>query len=361
MDGYRAIFIWITILCLIQDFGSCSEILEGPKNVTVLRGSNASFKCTVQELKIMSWYIHEVFAVSISPSGVTVGSDFTIILKNSTNSFSGAFTSEITIINVNKSTSGSVGCSSLSASFKDAYLSVQVNGSVQITNGSVTVTPNSTVSMICQAAQWYPAPTITWQINNTAADTLYYSTMFTTDVNDFVTAQSTFRINPEEDLSLTCLATVQTLTHPQSATANITVRERIPGGSSSLSQTDIILIAVFASLGGLLIIIVIFVVIIFCCKRRKQKKTESGYQSDAWNAPERNDNNLRTIQGDSLGERNFAYTPDPVPVRHSFGSINGSSSPYYDDSSTSTASSVKVPPQEWTDDHLKKIRHVTHV
>ncbi|XP_040279012.1 immunoglobulin superfamily member 5 isoform X2 [Bufo bufo] len=238
---------------------------------------------------------------------------------------------------------------------------IQVEGSVRITNGSVTVTPNSTVSMICQAAQWYPAPTITWQINNTAADTLYYSTMFTTDANDSVTAQSTFRINPEEDLSLTCLATVQTLTHPQSATVNITVRERIPGGSSSLSQTDIILIAVFASLGGLLILIVIIVVIIFCCKRRKQKKKESGYQSDAWKAPERNDNNLRTIQGDSLGERNFAYTPDPVPVRRSFGSINGSSSPYYDDSSTSTASSVKVPSQEWTDDHLKKIRHVTHV
>ncbi|XP_073524552.1 immunoglobulin superfamily member 5 [Phyllobates terribilis] len=360
MARYRKYIIWITILCLIQDYGSCSDILEGPKNVTVLNGSNANFLCTVQAgWEVISWYLQTYFIVNIYPSGTTVSKDHTIIVQNSTNSITGAFTSAITIVNVNKSNSGLVRCSSLSASFQDAYLSVQVNGSVQITNGSVIVKPNSNVTMICQAAQWYPAPTITWQINNTAADTLHYSTSYTTAANDFVTAISTFKISPEEDLSLSCLASIPTLTQPQSATVSITVREHIPGSSSSLSQTDIILIAVFGSLGGLLLLALIIVLIIYC-RKKKKKKSERGYQSDAWKTRE-SGNSLRTMDRDSLGEQNLAYTPEPVPVRQSFGSIHGSNLAYYDRISTSTASSSQVPTQKWTDNRPKTIRHVTHV
>ncbi|XP_075710733.1 immunoglobulin superfamily member 5 [Rhinoderma darwinii] len=362
MDGYRTNLIWITILCLIQDYGSCSDIIEGPTNFTVLSGSNASFLCTVgSQWQSISWYLQNTFIVSITPTGTTVSKDF-IIVQNSTNSITGAFTSEITIVNVNKSNSGIIGCSSLNSVTQDAYLSVQVNGSIKITNGSVTVTPNSTVSMICQASQWYPAPTITWQINNTLADTLYYSTRYTPEANYFVTALSTFNISPESGLSLTCLASIQTLSQPQSATVNITVREHIPGSSYSLTQADIILIAVFASLGGLLLLIVIIVVVIFCCKKKKRKKTESGYQSDAWKTHEKNDSNLRTVQNNNLGERNLAYISDPVSIRQSFDSINDSNSPIYDNKpSTSTVSSLQVPARKWADNSLRKIRHVTHV
>ncbi|KAM3934309.1 immunoglobulin superfamily member 5 [Leptodactylus fuscus] len=359
MDGYKSCYLWITILCLLQDYGSCSNIIDGPKNLTVLSGSNASFRCIVAKgWTSVSWYFQNTFVVSITQSQTTVSVNY-ITVQNSENPVTGDLTSEITIVNVNKTDSGIVSCSSLSSTFQEAYLSVQVSGSLQITNGSVTVTPNSTTIMICQAAQWYPAPTITWQINNTLADTLYYSTIYNKDGNDFVTALSTFRINPSENLSLTCLASIETLTQPQSATVNIVVSEHIPGNNSSLSRTDIILIAVFASLGGLLLLILIIVLIIYCCKRKKRKKTERGYQSDAWVAPERNSNHLRTVDRNGLGEHNFAYSPDPAPVRQNFGSINESN--YDVESTSSIASTVQVPDPRWRDDHLRKIRHVTHV
>ncbi|KAM4047682.1 immunoglobulin superfamily member 5 isoform 1-T4 [Anomaloglossus baeobatrachus] len=361
MDRNRRFIVWITILCLIQDYGFCSEILEGPKNVTVLSGSTASFMCTVGTgWEVISWYLQTYFIVNIYPTGTTVSRNHTIIVQNSTNAITGAFTSAITIVNVNKTNSGLVRCSSLSASFQDAYLTVQVNGSVQITNGSVIVKPKSNVTMICQAAQWSPAPTITWQINNTAADVLYYSTTYTTAANDFVTAISTFKISPEEDLSLTCLASIPTLTQPQAATAIIAVREHIPGSGSSLSQTDIILIAVFGSLGGLLLLALIIALIVYCCRKQKKKKEERGYQSDAWKTRE-NSNNLKAMDRDSLGEHNFAYTPEPVLVRQNFGSIHASNTAYDDKTSTSTASSSQVPAQKWTDNRPKTIRHVTHV
>ncbi|XP_071994889.1 immunoglobulin superfamily member 5 isoform X1 [Engystomops pustulosus] len=359
MDGYRTLLIWSIILCLTQDYGSCANILDGPQNVTVLTGSNATFLCTVASgWRSISWYLKNVFIVTITPSETTVSPGYTIVTQNSTNSITGAFTTEITIVNVNKSNSGTVQCSSFSASFQEAYLSVQVKGSVQITGGNVIVTPNSTVSVTCRAEQWYPAPSITWQINNTLADTIYYSTSYTTDANDFVTALSSFRINPETDLSLTCLATVQTLPQPQSSTVNITVREQSPGGGSSLSRAAIILIAVFVSFGGLLLLLVIILLIVICCKRRKRKR-ESGYQSDAWKAPEKFDNNVWTIDRDGVGHRNIAYTPEPEPERQSYGYNDGNS---FDLGSTSTGSSVsQVPGNRWLNNHPKSIRHVTHV
>ncbi|XP_018408183.1 PREDICTED: immunoglobulin superfamily member 5 [Nanorana parkeri] len=278
MEGSKGICaLIIVLLCFMQDFASCSDILQGPQNVTALTGSNASFTCTVRTgWQSISWYLKDVYVVTISTSGTLVSNNH-IVVRNSTNSIDGAFTTEMTIINVNKSNSGTVRCSSLSASFKDAYLTVQVMGSVQVSNGSsITVTPNSTVYISCQASGWYPTPTITWKINNTAASSIYYTTDYTTGTDDLVSAVSTFIIVPEADTNLTCLATVQMLNTPLSTTVSIAVREYIPGSNSGLSQTAIILIAVFASIGGLLLLIVLIaIIVIFCCKKKKKKKALS--------------------------------------------------------------------------------------
>lgn len=102
-----------------------------------------------------------------------------------------------------------------------------VKGSVQVTSGSsVTVAPNTTVSISCQASGWYPAPTITWNINNTVASTIYYITDYTTGTDGLVSAVSTFTIAPMADTNLTCLAKVQTLDAPLSTTVTIAVREQ---------------------------------------------------------------------------------------------------------------------------------------
>ncbi|XP_063812663.1 immunoglobulin superfamily member 5 [Pseudophryne corroboree] len=385
MDGERKTWTLITVLlCLVTDYGSCSEILQGPQNVTVLTGSSASFTCTVKEgWQSVSWYLADIFVVSITHAGTTVSSN-NINARNSTNSVNGAFTSEITIINANKNNSGTVRCSSLSASFQDAYLTVQVNGSVQITNGSVTVKPNTNISMVCNASGWFPAPAITWKMNNTLASNLYYFTDYATGADSAV---STFTINPDGDMNLTCLASISTLNEPQSATVNVAVREQIQGSSSSLTQTDIILIAVFCSIGGLLLLIVIITIIVICCCKKKDR--ESSYQSDARKAPDRNGRNLRSFERDHFGENNFGYTPEPTAVEQSFHSNDATNSVYNEVMPTFEAYTSQeiaynpseraytpqerayapparpytpqVPVRDWTDESLKQIRHVTHV
>lgn len=358
MEGSRRICALIIVfLCFMQDFALCSDIVQGPQNVTVLAGSNASFTCTVKAgWKSISWYLKDIFVVSISPTGTDV-SGTQLVVRNNTNTITGEFTTEIIIINVQKNNSGTVRCSSLSASFQDAYLMVQVKGSVQVTSGSsVTVAPNTTVSISCQASGWYPAPTITWNINNTVASTIYYITDYTTGTDGLVSAVSTFTIAPMADTNLTCLANVQTLDAPLSTTVTIAVREQ--GTNSGLSQTAIILIAVFASIGGLLLLIVIIaLIVIFCCKK---KRKETGYQSDSWKAPQRDFSNIRTIDRVSLGEHNYTYTPDLPSAAPSFRS-NHSDSAFSETTVTPRSSSSKVVGLERTDDHLKKTRHLTHV
>lgn len=127
-------FTWIrNILACLQtcyfflfvDFALCSDIVQGPQNVTVLAGSNARFTCTVKAgWKSISWYLKDIFVVSISPTGTDV-SGTQLVVRNNTNTITGEFTTEIIIINVQKNNSGTVRCSSLSASFQDAYLMVQ--------------------------------------------------------------------------------------------------------------------------------------------------------------------------------------------------------------------------------------------
>ncbi|XP_077336011.1 immunoglobulin superfamily member 5 isoform X2 [Lithobates pipiens] len=315
MEGSRRICALIIVfLCFMQDFALSSEIVQGPQNVTVLAGSNASFTCTVKAgWKSISWYLNDIFVVTISQAGSDV-SDGQLVVRNNTNTITGEFTTEIIIINVQKNNSGTVRCSSLSASFQDAYLMVQVKGSVQVTSGSsVTVAPNTTVSISCQASGWYPAPTITWNINNTVASTIYYITDYTTGTDGFVSAVSTFTITPMADTNLTCLANIQVLDAPLSTTVTIAVREQ-----------------------------------------------ETGYQSDSWKAPQRDFSNIQPIDRVSLGEYNYTYTPDLPSAAPSFRS-NRSDSAFSETMVTPRSSSSKVVGLERTDDHLKKTRHLTHV
>ncbi|XP_068122131.1 immunoglobulin superfamily member 5 isoform X1 [Hyperolius riggenbachi] len=458
--GGRICALVFFFLCIIQDFKSCAQIPRGPENATVLTGDNANFSCTVKsEVKMsLTWIWQSVNSVSVTSFGTIVSTSH-IIARNSTNSLDNTFTSQITILNVNYSSSGRVGCLPLGSSELGAYLSVQVKGSLGIVNGSsvivplnstviipcrasgwypgptitwemngtaanpayyvtaytteagglvsavstftifsetnmtltclatiqtlpaplsasvtvhvrdiipgslhiangssITVKPNSTVIIPCQASGWYPTPIITWEINNAGASITHYFTEYTPEAGDLVSAISTFTIIPETDMTLTCLATVHTLVRPLSTSVTILVRESVSGGSS-LSQTDIILIAVFSSLGGLLLLAIIIAVIVICCKK-KQKKRETGYQSDTWRHKQQDANNLKTIDRAGLGQRNYGYTPEPVSAAPSFRT-NRSDSAYSD--ATSQTSNAQVMGRNRMYDPSKPIRHVTHV
>ncbi|MEE6507452.1 hypothetical protein FKM82_023350 [Ascaphus truei] len=314
MDGVRRYFSLNVLLLCLSCFGSCSRIIEGPSNATVLSGSDAQFRCTVsQGWLTLLWFYEERAIVSINPvSGAVVGNG-QIIMRNDTNTVTGAFTSEMTIINVARNDTGLIKCSSLSSNFETAFLSVQVNGSLQITNSSLTVISNETTHIVCKASGWHPAPHINWQINSAFAND--YVTDNTIGTDNLYDAVSILTISPQGNVSLTCQASIEALAKPQSVTVDLLYITR-GNTEGKKDNTEIIIIAVTVSIAVVLLMIIIIVIIIYC---RKKKQSESRYQSELRKISARNAKNL------SIGKSNHGYNPDPSAIKRPLPSLPSTS------------------------------------
>lgn len=342
------------LLCLVSGYGVAGTILQGPSNVTVLSGSDATFQCKVAPTwSAITWIYQGVQIVSISPREVTVDPNQNIVVQNFTNIITGEFTSIVTFINVQKSNSGRIQCFSLSSTNQEAFLSVQVKGSLDIAKTSLSVTINTTVDVSCGAVGWSPIPIMTWVLNNTAASSSEYTTTSTEIQGGLYNVNSILKLTPVGNTRVTCIARIETT--QQNSTVNITVTAAAAAASSTYDRTTVI-IAVTVTLGCILLIVLIIVVVVCCC--RKEKQREMSYQSTAWGASAKNSNEQ------TYKDYNFEYEPDISEVQRPLPSLpsliySSVSAPYtvtLDKDSFSQA-----PEKGWNDTFLRKIRHVTHV
>uniref|UniRef100_A0A8C5JXU2 Immunoglobulin superfamily, member 5 n=1 Tax=Jaculus jaculus TaxID=51337 RepID=A0A8C5JXU2_JACJA len=105
--------------------GSGSQILEGPKNATVLKGSEAHFNCTVSAgWKLIMWALKGTVELSITPQApIITNNRFT---SASYQDVDGNFVSEMIIHDVQPSDSGPVQCSIQNSDLHGtAFLSVE--------------------------------------------------------------------------------------------------------------------------------------------------------------------------------------------------------------------------------------------
>lgn len=294
MDSVRrfATLIYI-IISVLSGCRHCQVVTQGPSNATVLVGSQARFNCTVEgSWRTIFWFMKRAPILTVSPDKGVDTPDKRFSAVNYTRA--NFFTSELIISDVRISDTGTIECNIFSSEYFSAYLSVQVNGTLQITNGSFTTVINEITYVVCQASGWLPAPHITWMTNNSPVDpSNYVTTQHSVGSEGLQNAVSTLNMTFGENGTVTCLASIEALPTPQSATVSLTVREQPVVSNNSLDQRDVIIIAVTVSIGGLLLIIIIILLIIFCCRRRK--KEESSYQSQLKKVSAQRANNVSTI------------------------------------------------------------------
>ncbi|XP_059955710.1 immunoglobulin superfamily member 5 isoform X2 [Mesoplodon densirostris] len=120
----RGILVALVVLAGLAACGSNNVIIEGPKNVTALKGSEAHFNCTIsQGWKLIMWALKGTVVLSITPTEP-------IITNNRFTSASyeegSNFISEMIIHDVQLNDTGQIKCS-LQNSDQDgsAFLSVQ--------------------------------------------------------------------------------------------------------------------------------------------------------------------------------------------------------------------------------------------
>ncbi|ELR57173.1 Immunoglobulin superfamily member 5, partial [Bos mutus] len=260
--------------------GSSSEIIEGPKNVTALKGSEARFNCTIsQGWKLVMWALRGTVVLSMTPNETIITSDrFT----SASYQEGGNFISEMIIHDVQLSDAGQVKCS-LQNSNRDgaAFLSVQVMGQLLIPGGSLVVIEDKPCNVTCRALNWTLLPDLSWEIGVPVSHSSYYSIL---EPEDLQSAVSVLALTPQGNGTVTCVAEMKGLDVRESVTVNLTVVQpplvmggnvgRKAGGvelgGTSLPTWAIVLLAVSLSL--LLILIIVLIIIFCCCVSRTEKE-----------------------------------------------------------------------------------------
>ncbi|XP_005375835.1 PREDICTED: immunoglobulin superfamily member 5 isoform X2 [Chinchilla lanigera] len=125
MEGSEnGVLAMLVILAVLTASGSSYQILEGPQNATVLRGSEARFNCTVSPgWKLIMWALKGTVVLSVTPREPIITNDrFT----SASYDLDGNFVSEMIIHNVQPSDSGLVRCSLQNSDLAGyAFLSVE--------------------------------------------------------------------------------------------------------------------------------------------------------------------------------------------------------------------------------------------
>lgn len=79
---------------------------------------------------------------------------------------------------------------------------------------------------ICVATGWFPAPQVSWEINDTMADSVHYNT--TVDANGTLfNSNSTLTISATDSAQVQCLAEVSAMSTPQTSSVFLIVGKNV--------------------------------------------------------------------------------------------------------------------------------------
>ncbi|KAK6486364.1 immunoglobulin superfamily member 5-like isoform X1 [Huso huso] len=301
------------LLVLLHSFLGYSHILQGPQSAAVLLHSDALFNCTLSKSwVIMTWLLKGRTVLTVLSATGPVVTDPRFTSRNNTEG--NTFTTELIISNVSLQDSGVVMCDLQNIGTKEANLSVQVNGLLQITNHSLTVLQDHSTAIVCQASNWYPEPKITWMLNKTWADPQNYTTDSTLSI-DFYDTTSTLRLAPSSDVTIVCVASIPALPEPQTTTVNL----RVTAEHTKPSNDKTVLIAVTVTVSAVALIVLVIVGIVFCCKKRTSAK--SSYQEEMRKVSQsRSPNGQNSKTPQIQGKNNLGFSAENISGRHLYGS-----------------------------------------
>ncbi|XP_066555696.1 immunoglobulin superfamily member 5 isoform X2 [Amia ocellicauda] len=293
----------ICLVFFLQTAIDATQILQGPQNANVLVNQPASFNCTLtMDWTVLIWNINQYSVLTITKQYGPIVNSNRYMAHNYTTTTS--FISELTILQTERSDSGTVTCILQNGGQMNASLSVQVNGTLQIANQGLSVLQNTQTSILCQANGWLPKPTITWMVNGSAVDSGKYSTRSTLTSSGLYDMTSTLAINATQNVSVACLASIPTLSQPLQANAFLTVTKTAP-----VTNFPTVLVAVVCSVCGALLLLFLILLILLCCKRRK--RTRPNYQEEMRKAAQvRAQNRANAKPLPAQGEVNRGFSTD---------------------------------------------------
>lgn len=96
------------------------------------------------------------------------------------------------------------------------------SGSVEIPGANWTVAEGDQVMFQCVAANWFPAPQISWALDGTLVDQQFFNTS-SVNMGTLFNANSTFWFTASRNISVACLASILALAVPKQSSVFLVV------------------------------------------------------------------------------------------------------------------------------------------
>ncbi|XP_059542475.1 immunoglobulin superfamily member 5 isoform X2 [Myotis daubentonii] len=299
MEGScQCVLAVLVVVAGLAAFGSSYQIIEGPKNATVLVGQEARFNCTVSRgWSLIMWALNGTVVLSVTPMGVIITSNH-FTSKNYTEGDD--FISEMIIHDVQLSDAGHIKCSLQNSGREgSAFLSVQVVGELLVHTDSLVVIEDEPCNVTCRAVGWNPLPELFWEIGVPVSDSSFHSVL---EPDDPPSVLSILALTPRGSGNLTCVAKMKGLQARDSRTINLTVAP--PHSGASLPTWAIALLAVSFSL---LFILIVVLIVIFCCCVSRREKTESSSLRKSADVETNQETFEQKLKG---GNENYGYSAE---------------------------------------------------
>ncbi|XP_032401583.1 immunoglobulin superfamily member 5 isoform X1 [Xiphophorus hellerii] len=240
-----------------------------PASLTVVGGDEAKFRCSTSNTAwtVMTWLLGNRPVLTIDKlNGVlpTVNPNMTAVKCSKSNTECWEFI----LRHTERSNQGQVACDLQLIDRRTAELFVQEKGNVKVFGENRLAFKGELVLFQCQAAGWYPEPTLQWQVHDKKVSRDEYN-ISTEEKENLFAVSSNLSIQAGRSSVVGCLVSVSALKKPLESSVNLTVVAEV------LEEEDdcTILVAVTASLAALLLLVLLSICTVLCYRHsRKAKK-----------------------------------------------------------------------------------------
>uniref|UniRef100_A0A3Q2FXA0 Immunoglobulin superfamily member 5 n=1 Tax=Cyprinodon variegatus TaxID=28743 RepID=A0A3Q2FXA0_CYPVA len=242
-----------------------------PASLTVVRGDEAKFTCSTSNTlwTVMVWLLGDRPVLTISKqNGVLPSVNPNVTAVKCSSSKTDCW--EFILKRTERDSQGQVVCDLQQIDKRTAALFLQEKGTVRLFGENRLAFKGELVVFQCQAAGWYPEPTLQWQVYEKMVSKDEYNITLEEKENLF-TVSSNLSIPAERSSAVGCLVSVPALKEPLESSLNLTVVAEV------IKEEDdcTVLVAVSASLAAVLLLVLLVLLsisIVICYRRRKKAK-----------------------------------------------------------------------------------------
>ncbi|KAM3875332.1 uncharacterized protein igsf5b [Diretmus argenteus] len=266
----NCVLLVLLLACMTQAVAAQMQLL--PETLTVLRGEEARMTCSTSDFHwaVMVWLLNGVAVLTISAEhGLLAPNNPNVTAEDHSTPQRTRWV--FVLRRTERHHQGQVTCDLQNIQRKTASLFVQERGSVKVFGGNRTALRGQWVLFECQAAGWYPQPSLGWLVNGKEVGQGDHNISSEVSAEGLFTVTSNLSMQAAESSHVDCLVSVSALSEPLSSGIHLTVVAEVVQEGDECA----ILLPITATLSTLLLLLLLCICIVLCYKRRRQANSTS--------------------------------------------------------------------------------------